>query len=125
MSKQWIPCKTASTTGTHVKTLVGVQGSPSESPVVSPRGDAGTFGSRHAARICLGVLVHWRWRCVLVVWCVLRCDVVLLLWSVATCERVMVTPAVCPRMFEFLATLIVGAQRENHIVSTVFETMAK
>ena len=37
----------------------------------------------------------------------------------------MVTPAVCPRLFEFLTTLTFGAQRRHHIVSTAFETIAK
>ena len=39
--------------------------------------------------------------------------------------RVMVSPAVCPRLFEFLTTLTLGAQRRHHIVSTAFETIAK
>ena len=37
----------------------------------------------------------------------------------------MVTPVVCPRLFEFLTTLTVGAQRRNHTVSTAFETITK
>ena len=32
-------------------------------------------------------------------------------------KRFAVTPAVCPRLFEFLTTLTFGALRENHIVS--------
>ena len=40
-------------------------------------------------------------------------------------KRVTVTPAVCPRSFEFLTTLTFGALRRNHIVPTGFETIAK
>ena len=36
-----------------------------------------------------------------------------------------VTPAVCPRLFEFLTTLTLGALGRNHIVSTVFGSIAK
>ena len=43
----------------------------------------------------------------------------------ATCKRVMVTPAVCPRLCEIPTTLTVGAQRRNHIVSTAYETVAR
>ena len=38
---------------------------------------------------------------------------------------VMVTPAVCPRLFEFLTTLTFGAQARHHNVSTAFETIAQ
>ena len=40
-------------------------------------------------------------------------------------EKVIVTPVVCMRLFEFLPALTFGAQRGNHIVSTAFETIAK
>ena len=39
--------------------------------------------------------------------------------------RVLVTPAVYPRVFEILTILTFGALRKNHIVSTAFETIAK
>ena len=39
--------------------------------------------------------------------------------------RVIVTPVVCPRLFEILTTLTLGALRRNHIVSTALETIAK
>ena len=40
-------------------------------------------------------------------------------------RKVIVTPAVCPSLFEFLIILTFGAQRGNHIVSTAFQTIAK
>ena len=43
----------------------------------------------------------------------------------ATFEKVVVTPAVCPRLFEFLTTLTFGAQRRNHIASTPSVAIAK
>ena len=39
-----------------------------------------------------------------------------------TMKRVMVTPA---RLFEFPTTLTFGALSRNHVVSTVFETIAE
>ena len=54
--------------------------------------------------------------CVVRVCCVVCCD---------PSKRFMVTPVVCPRLFEFLATLTFGALRKNHNVSTAFETIAK
>ena len=39
-------------------------------------------------------------------------------------QEVMVTSAVCPRLFECLTTSTFGAQSRNHIVSTAFETIA-
>ena len=99
--------------------------------------------------------LRWRWRCACVccgvgcvcvsvsgvLWCCRRCGVACCClmrcllhldqshqtWRhhLATFERVMVTPAVCPRLFEFLTTLTFGALRRNHMVSTPFETVAK
>ena len=43
----------------------------------------------------------------------------------ATSQRAMVTPAVCPRLFEFLTTLTFRAMGRNHIGSTPHETIAK
>ena len=40
-------------------------------------------------------------------------------------ERVMATTTVYSRLFEFLTTSTIRALRRNHIVSTVFETIAK
>ena len=45
--------------------------------------------------------------------------------SSGTCERFMVTPAVCPRLFESLTTLTFGAQRRNHTVSPAFDHRKK
>ena len=42
----------------------------------------------------------------------------------ATFKRVMVSPAVCPRLFEFLTTLTFG-QRGDRTVSKAFETIDK
>ena len=39
--------------------------------------------------------------------------------------RVLVTPAVYPRLFEFLTTLTFGALRKKHILSPIFEDIAK
>ena len=39
--------------------------------------------------------------------------------------RFMVTPAVCPRLFEYHTTLKFGALRKTRIVSTAFETIAR
>ena len=36
-----------------------------------------------------------------------------------------VTPAVCPRLFEVLTTLTLGALRNNHTVSTAFENIVQ
>ena len=57
------------------------------------------------------------------VWC--ACDVVFGVWSVATLKRFIVTPAVCPRLFEFLTTLTFGALRKNHTVSRALEVIEK
>ena len=57
--------------------------------------------------------------------CVVVCCCVVVMWSAATLMRVMVTPAVCPRLFEFLTALPLGALRKNHFVSTEFETITK
>ena len=62
--------------------------------------------------------------CCGVLWCDVCCDVVVV-WPAAMLMGVMVTPAVCPRLFEFLTTLTFGALRKNHIVSTTFEDIAK
>ena len=43
----------------------------------------------------------------------------------ATIMSVIVTPAVCPRLIEFLTMLTFGAHRRKHIVSTPCETIAK
>ena len=40
-------------------------------------------------------------------------------------KRVVVPPAVCPRLFEFFTVLTFGAQRRNHIESAAFETITK
>ena len=89
--------------------------------------------SHHAERMCIGVLVRWRWRCacgVLVVWSAVWCVLWCVLW-ICCCVvfwlplRVTVTPVVCQRLFEFLTTLTFRALGRNHIVSTAFETIAK
>ena len=46
-------------------------------------------------------------------------------WRRRAFERAMVTPAVCPRLFEFLTSLTFRAVGRNHIVSTPLETIAK
>ena len=79
--------------------------------------------------VCCWLLVVgciWRWLCG---------DVACLLFVVdcrqtlrhhlATFKRVMVTPAVCPRLFGILTTLTFGAQRKNHIASKLIETISK
>ena len=40
-------------------------------------------------------------------------------------KRYIVTPAVCPHLFKFLTTLTFGTLRNDHIVSTTFETTEK
>ena len=54
-------------------------------------------------------------------WC--ACVVVFGVWSVAILKRFIVTPAVCPRLFEFLTTWTFGALRKNHIVSRAHEVI--
>ena len=51
--------------------------------------------------------------------------VVCVVWPVATIKRFIVTPAVCPPLFEFLTTLTFGALCKNHFVSTTFEAITK
>ena len=52
------------------------------------------------------------------VWC--ACDVVFGVWSVATLKRFIVTPAVCPRLFEFLHHVDIRstAQKSHGVKST-------
>ena len=40
-------------------------------------------------------------------------------------QEVMLTPVVCPRLFEILTTLKFAAHHRNHIVSRAFETVEK
>ena len=40
-------------------------------------------------------------------------------------SEVSFTPALSPRLFEFLTTLTCGARRRSHVVSTAVETVAK
>ena len=61
-------------------------------------------------------------RCVACCTLTFRADVEI---SFATLMRFMVTPVVCPRLFEFHTTLTYGAQRRNHVVTTPLETIAK
>ena len=53
------------------------------------------------------------------------CCLVCGLWSVATLKRGTVSPAVCPRLFEFVTTLTFRALRRNHMVSTAFGAIEK
>ena len=63
---------------------------------------------------------------VVVVLCVvLWCCGVVVLWSVATFESVMLTPAACPRWFEFLTTVTFRALGRHHTVSKALETITK